>query len=89
MRVNLNNTVIFDEQAWPSRFAVVLALAVLAGALSIAGCRSKKEKPASAAASAGPDLQLLHPPPPPAEAVPAPAEVEFACSSSERGIQQG
>ncbi len=75
MRVNLNNTVIFDEQAWPSRSAVVLALVIWALASSVAGCRSKKEKPASAAANAGPDLQLVHPPPPPAEAVPAPAEV--------------
>ena len=75
MRVNLNNTAIFDEQAWPSRLAVVLALAVLTGASSVAGCRSKKEKPASSASAASSDLQLAHPPPPPAEAVPAPAEV--------------
>jgi peptide/nickel transport system substrate-binding protein len=75
MRVNLNNTVIFDEQAWPSRFALVLALAVLPVALSAAGCRSKKATPPSSAASAGADLQLIHPPPPPADPVPAPAEV--------------
>ena len=61
MRVNLNNTVIFDEQAWPSRFALVLALAVLAGALSVAGCRSKKptaglrgRAPAACRSPAGP-----------------------------------
>jgi len=75
MRVTLNNTAIFDEQAWPSRFAVVLALAVLLLALSVAGCRSKKATPATTAGPTGPDLQLIHPPPPPAEAVPAPAEV--------------
>jgi peptide/nickel transport system substrate-binding protein len=75
MRVNLNNTVIFDEQAWPSRFAHGLALAVLAVCLPVGGCRSKKAAAPSAAASAGADLQLIHPPPPPAEPVPAPAEV--------------
>ena len=75
MRVNLNNTVIFDEQAWPSRFAVVLVLVVLTAAMSLAGCRSKRAPTTSSAASAGPDLQLIHPPPPPSEAVPAPADV--------------
>src|SRR4051794_17743328 len=75
MRVNLNNTVIFDEQAWPSRFALGLALVVLAASLSVAGCRSKKATPAAAAGSGAADLQLIHPPPPPAAAVPAPAEV--------------
>lgn len=75
MRVTLNNTVIFDEQAWPSRFAALLALALLALALPAAGCRAKKPPPSTTAASAGSELQLIHAPPPPAETLPAPAEV--------------
>jgi len=75
MRVNLNNTVIFDEQEWPSRFALGLGLAIFAVCLPVAGCRSKKPAAPPTAASAGSDLQLIHPPPPPAERVPAPAEV--------------
>jgi peptide/nickel transport system substrate-binding protein len=71
MRVTLNNTAVFGEQAWPSRFAVVLALAVL----SSGGCHWKKAGPAPAHVPAGSDLPPIHPPPPPAEALPAPAEV--------------
>jgi peptide/nickel transport system substrate-binding protein len=78
MRVTLNNTAVFGEQAWPSRFAVVLALAVFASG----GCRWKKAAPAATRASTGADLPPMHPPPPPAEALPAPAEVP---SPSRRG----
>jgi peptide/nickel transport system substrate-binding protein len=71
MRVNLNNTAVFVEQARPSRFAVVLALVVLASG----GCHWKKAEPATGRAPAGSDLPPMHPPPPPAEALPAPADV--------------
>jgi peptide/nickel transport system substrate-binding protein len=71
MRVTLNNTAIFDEQAWPLRFAALLALVFLTSA----GCRAKKPPPSTATASGSPDLQLIHAPPPSADPVPSPAEV--------------
>ncbi len=71
MPVTLNNTMIFGGQAWPTRFAAVLALA----ALALAGCRSKKAAPTASRGAAPPELAPLHPPPPPAEAVPEPAAV--------------
>ncbi len=71
MRVKLNNTAVFVEQARPSRFAIVLALVVLASG----GCHWKKVEPAAGHAPAGSDLPPMHPPPPPAETLPAPADV--------------
>ncbi len=71
MRVNLNNTAIFGEQAWLSRLVLGLALVASVGA----GCRSKKAAPPAPRANATPDFSIAKPPPPPAEVLPEPAAV--------------
>ena len=59
MRVTLNNTAIFDEQARPSQFAALFALAVLA----LAGCgrNGPLELPPGPATPAAASTQLTLP----------------------------
>jgi peptide/nickel transport system substrate-binding protein len=71
MRVNLNNTAIFGEQAWASRLAVVLTLVASVGG----GCRAKKVAPAAPRTSSTPDFTIAKPPPPPAETLPEPSAI--------------
>ena len=76
MRVNLNNTMIFVEQARPSRIARVAVWALaLALAGLVGGCHAKKAPPSGAHPASALDLAPLRPPPPPAESLPDPAAV--------------
>jgi peptide/nickel transport system substrate-binding protein len=75
MRLALNNTVVFVQQASLSRaarlFGVALALLVL-----VSGCRrGKKTKSEAARPAATAELASVRPPPPPAESLPPPAGV--------------
>jgi peptide/nickel transport system substrate-binding protein len=75
MRLALNNTVVFVQQArvsQPKRLWIVVLAALAAGS----ACRRNK-KPAGAAARQQPasDLAAVRPPPPPAGTLPPPAEV--------------
>src|SRR5580704_3186756 len=77
MRATLNNTMIFVEQARPSR---IVPVAVLGLALALAGlaggCRAKKTPPPGGHPVTALDLAPLRPPPPPAESLPEPAAVQ-------------
>ena len=75
MRLALNNTVVFVQQASLSRAARLFGVALFAVLLA-GGCRrGKKAKPDAAKPAATAELASVRPPPPPAESLPAPAGV--------------
>jgi peptide/nickel transport system substrate-binding protein len=75
MRLALNNTVVFVQQASLSRAARLFGVA-LAALLLVSGCRrGKKAKTEAARPAATAELASVRPPPPPAESLPAPAAV--------------
>jgi peptide/nickel transport system substrate-binding protein len=71
MRVNLNNTAVFGEQAREKARALLLVAVVCAAA----GCRHKTPPSPAAKTAAVPDFSPVRAPPPPAETPPAPADV--------------
>ena len=75
MRLALNNTVVFVQQASLSRAARLFGVALFAVLLA-GGCRrGKKAKPDAAKPAATAELASVRPPPPPAESLPAPAKL--------------
>jgi peptide/nickel transport system substrate-binding protein len=75
MRLALNNTVVFVQQARVSTGGC-LAMALLATLLCASGCRKSKKAAAPAnRAAASSELTPVRPPPPPAATLPAPGAV--------------